>query len=78
MPKIGGIMLSLKQYIVEGNPLARLHKHAQEGRHYAVISAHRPEDEATPEQNKIRHSVASHGISNQGMLRHRTSKHRML
>jgi len=66
MPKIGGIMLSLKQYMVEGNPLARLHKHAQEGRHYAVISAHRPEGEATPEQNKIRHNELKDKLTSLG------------
>jgi hypothetical protein len=66
MPKIGGIMLSLKQYIVEGNPLARLHKHAQEGRHYAVISAHRPEGEATPEQNKANHAELKKKLTAQG------------
>ena len=34
-------MLSFKQHVQldEGNPLARLHKHAQEGRHYVVMSA---------------------------------------
>ena len=66
MRKIGGIMLSLKQYMVEGNPLARLHKHAQEGRHYAVLSAHRPEGEATPEQNKARHAELKKKLTAQG------------
>lgn len=59
-------MLSLKQYIIEGNPLARLHKHAQEGRHYAVLSAYRPEGEATPEQNKARHAELKKKLSAQG------------
>ena len=59
-------MLSLKQYIVEGNPLARLHKHAQEARHYAVISAHRPEGEATPEQNKANHAELKKKLTAQG------------
>ena len=36
-------MLSFKQHtqLDEGNPLARLAKHAEEGRHYAVISQSR-------------------------------------
>ena len=59
-------MLSLKQYMIEGNPLARLHKHAQEGRHYAVLSAHRPEGEATPEQNKARHAELKKKLTAQG------------
>ena len=47
-------MLSLKQYLQldEGNPLARLYKHKQEGRHFAVLSAQRGSDEAT--QKKIK------------------------
>ena len=59
-------MLSLKQYIIEGNQLARLHKHAQEGRHYAVLSAYRPEGEATPEQNKARHAELKKKLTAQG------------
>jgi hypothetical protein len=61
-------MLSFKQHVQldEGNPLARLHKHAQEGRHYVVISAHRGSDEATPEQNKKRHEELKKKLSSQG------------
>ncbi len=59
-------MLSLKQYMAEGNPLARLHKHAQEGRHYAVLSVHRPESEATPEQNKANHAELKKKLTSLG------------
>ena len=50
-------MLSFKQHIQldEGNPLARLAKHAEEGRHYAILSSQRPHSEVSPEQNKKNH-----------------------
>ena len=62
-------MLSLKQFqdrLDEGNPLARLYKHTQEGRHFAVVSAHRGSDEATPEQNKKRHEELKKKLTAQG------------
>jgi len=60
-------MLSFLDFLmVEGNPLARLHRHEQEGRHYSVLSAHRPEGEATPEQTKSRHAELKNKLSAQG------------
>ena len=62
-------MLSLKQFqdrLDEGNPLARLYKHTQEGRHFAVVSAHRGSDEATPEQNQKRHEELKKKLTAQG------------
>ena len=60
-------MLSFSEFlIVEGNPLARLHKHEQEGRHYSVLSAHRPEGEATAAQNKANHAELKKKLTAQG------------
>ena len=61
-------MLSLKQYLQldEGNPLAKLYKHKQEGRHFAVLSAQRTPDEATPEENKKRHEELKKKLTAQG------------
>jgi len=64
-------LLSFKEFsekiqINEGNPLARLHKHSAEGRHFVVISAQRGSSEATPEQNKKRHEELRRKLSSQG------------
>ena len=61
-------MLSFKQHVQldEGNPLARLAKHAEEGRHYAILSSQRPHDEVSPEQNKKNHEELKKKLSAQG------------
>ncbi len=59
-------MLSFKQYLMEGNPLARLHKHAEKGRHFVVLSAQRGSDEASPEENKKRHAELKKKLTAQG------------
>jgi len=60
-------MLSFLDFLmVEGNPLARLRTHEQEGRHYSVLSAHRPEGEATAAQNKANHAELKKKLSAQG------------
>ena len=59
-------MFTFKQYITEGNPLARLHKHAKEGRHFVVLSAQRGSDEASPEENKKRHAELKKKLTAQG------------
>ena len=35
-------MLTFKEFLAEGNPLARMYKHSKEGRHFVGISAARP------------------------------------
>lgn len=61
-------MLSFKQHVQldEGNPLARLAKHAEEGRHYAILSSQRPHDEVSPEQNKKNHEELKKKLTAQG------------
>lgn len=54
----------LQSLVCEGNPLARLHKHAEEGRHYSILSAQRTGLSA--EENAKRHKELKAKIHAQG------------
>ena len=55
MPK-GGTMLSLKQYIVEGNPLQqKVNKHLASGHSIGAVSPEGPHTD-TPEKKKAAHA----------------------
>ena len=58
-------MLTFKQFISEGNPLARMFKHSQEGRHFVGISAARPNQtkaERRTETKKLQGYFRKHGF----------------
>jgi hypothetical protein len=59
-------MKSFRQFVVEGNPLARLHKHIASGRHFVVLSAQRGSDEASASENKKRHAELKKKLTAQG------------
>lgn len=59
-------MKTFKQFILEGNPLSRIHKHSETGRHFVILSAHRPSNEASAEENKKRHVELKSKLTAQG------------
>jgi hypothetical protein len=57
-------MISFKQFLTEGNPLARMYKHASDGRHFIAMSAARPGQSASETKAKMKeleHHFTSHG-----------------
>lgn len=54
----------LETLVCEGNPLARLHKNTEAGRHYSILSAHRTGLSA--EENAKRHKELKSKINAQG------------
>ena len=57
-------MLKFKEFLKEGNPLARMYKHEQEGRHHIAISAARPgqsKKQRKEAMNKLKKHFRDHG-----------------
>lgn len=57
-------MLNPWKYIIEGNPLNRVHQHIKSGRHFAILSAQR--SGLTKEENNARHKELKRKLTSQG------------
>ena len=58
------IMLTFKEFIVEGNPLSRLSSNIKSGRHFAILSAQR--SGLSKQENERRHAGLKKKLTAQG------------